>query len=63
MNDEELMSSTRSRNELGPGNSVGCRPLTSEQIAGRSEAEIWAMFDQYIDQHIASLRRGVRQVV
>ena len=35
--------------------------LTWEQIAGRSEAEIWAMFDQYTDKHIESLRRGVRQ--
>ena len=35
--------------------------LTWEQIAGRSEGEIWAMFDQYTDKHIESLRRGVRQ--
>lgn len=69
MNDEELMtrfgarSSPRRVNELDPGNSVGCRLLTWEQIAGRSEAEIWAMFDQYTDRHIASPRRGVRQFV
>ena len=34
--------------------------LTWEQIAGRSEGEIWAMFDQYTDKHIESLR-GARQ--
>ena len=35
--------------------------LTWEQVAGRSDAEIWAMFDQYTDKHIESMRRGVRQ--
>lgn len=32
--------------------------LTWEQVAGRSDAEIWAMFDQYTDEHIQSTRRG-----